>query len=125
MTKVKDLMTTDVRALSPDDTVKEAAEMMAALDIRLVPVAENGYLLGTLVDRELVLRSTAAGRDPRNQPVKAVMNRDSLCCREDQDVDEARALMEREGLRRLPVVGAGNRMTGILKRADLEEALAR
>ncbi len=119
MAKVKDVMRTEVQGIGPEATVKEAAERMAALEVVLLPVLENDYLLGTISAYDIVARSTAAGRDPRSQPVKTVMNRGALSCREDQEAGEAAALMSRELVRRLPVVTAENRVTGMLLRADV------
>ena len=44
--KVKDAMTSEVRMVSPAQTIRDAARLMAELDVGALPVAENDRLVG-------------------------------------------------------------------------------
>jgi len=43
-------MTRDVRLLNPDQTIREAASLMAEVDAGALPVGENDWLVGMLTD---------------------------------------------------------------------------
>ena len=47
-TPVRDIMTSRVISVSPEDDVEQAAKLMATEQIRRLPVAENGRLVGVL-----------------------------------------------------------------------------
>ena len=48
------LMSRDVTVISPDDDIEQAARMMEREEIRRLPVAENGRLVGVLSHGNLV-----------------------------------------------------------------------
>ena len=58
--KVADAMTADVQLCTPQDTLKDAAEAMAELDVGLLPVAQGDRLVGMISDRDIAIR--AVGR---------------------------------------------------------------
>src|SRR5207237_2604124 len=51
--KVCDAMTPDVQLCTPEDSLKDAAEAMAALNVGLLPVTENDRLVGMVSDRDI------------------------------------------------------------------------
>jgi CBS domain-containing protein len=62
--RVSDVMTSDVKIMSPDDTIKQAAMMMNEMDIGLLPVGENDRLVGMISDRDIALRGVCEGKGP-------------------------------------------------------------
>ena len=62
--KVKDAMTKDVRMTRPDQRIRDAALLMAELDIGVLPVEENDKLVGMITDRDIAVRAVAEGRGP-------------------------------------------------------------
>src|SRR5436190_7039254 len=54
--KVRDAMTTEVQLCTPDDTLRDAAEAMAALNCGLLPVTDNQRLVGMISDRDIAIR---------------------------------------------------------------------
>jgi CBS domain-containing protein len=58
-TPVKEIISSDVVALSPDDSVGEAVQAMRQRDVRRVPVVENGKPVGIVA-----LGDLAVDRDP-------------------------------------------------------------
>lgn len=115
--KIRELMTTDVRTISPNATIKDAANIMNTVDVGSVPVVDNNKLVGIVTDRDIVLRSVAKGQGP-NQKVCDVMTKDIKCISPDTEVHEAADLMAKRQIRRLPVVDNGN-LVGIVAIGDL------
>ena len=73
--KINELMTRDVRTVSPDETIERAAAVMAEIDAGILPVRENDQLVGMITDRDIVVRAVGAGRGPET-PVREVMSHD-------------------------------------------------
>jgi CBS domain-containing protein len=115
---VRDAMTPGVRAVSPAQSLTEAAEVMRGEDVGSVPVVEEGRLTGILTDRDIVTRAVAERRDPQTVKVDEIASRDVLTVEPEQDLDEALALMARHQVRRLPVVEDGQ-LVGMLAQADV------
>ena len=77
------------------------------------PVCNGDRLVGILTDRDLAVRAVADGRDPKSTTVEEIMTRQIACCFEDQDIEEAERVMEKNQIRRLPVLDHDNRIVGI------------
>ncbi len=117
--QVKDVMTRDVEVIHPNATVAEAAEKMQALDVGPLPVCDGDQLMGMITDRDITVRATAAGQDPRLARVQEVMTPDVLYGFADQDVREAAQIMEQHQIRRLVVLDHDKRLVGIVSLGDL------
>jgi CBS domain-containing protein len=116
--KVRDIMTREVRLLSPDQTIREAARLMAEVDAGALPVGENDRLVGMITDRDIVIRAVAQGR-PVDTKVAAVMSKEVLYCFDTDDLDEVSRSMGKAQVRRLPVINADKRLVGIISLGDL------
>ena len=137
---VRDLMTPDVLAARPDQSLGDVARLMIEKDVRAIPVVdEGGALMGMVTHRELLrylipdyIQKTKSGEfravtktqlqrgssDPRALPVKDVMARTVLCLSEDQTLSDVANLMNNKDVDRFPVVREGV-VVGFLTRADL------
>jgi CBS domain-containing protein len=116
---LKDVMTRDVEVVRPDATLQEAAGRMKALDVGVIPVCDGEHLMGMLTDRDITVRATAAGRDPRTTHVCDAMTPDVVYCFEDQDVTEAQRLMQERQIRRLLILTSDMRLAGVVSLGDL------
>jgi len=116
--KVRDAMTTEVQLCTPDDTLRDAAEAMAALDCGLLPVTDNERLVGMISDRDIAIRGVGMGRGPDGR-VGDVMTADVKYCFDDQDVEEVTANMGDIQVRRLPVLNRDKRLVGIIALGDI------
>ena len=117
--QVRDIMTPDVQVVAPEATVQEAASLMRGLDVGPLPVCDGERLVGMLTDRDIVVRSTAQGQDPKSTPVREVMTPEVIFCFEDQDVEEAAELMRQHQVRRLLVLTRKKNVAGIVSLGDL------
>lgn len=120
MNQVADVMTRDVRVVSPNDSIQRAAQYMDELNVGVVPVCDGAKLLGMVTDRDITVRGVAAGK-MANTPVTEVMSQHVRWCYEDQDIDEVMDEMRDAQIRRLPVVDQDKRLIGILSLGDLAD----
>lgn len=116
--RVDEAMTRDVRITNPDETIQEAARLMARLDAGILPVADHDRLIGMVTDRDIAIRAIAAGKGP-DAKVRDVMTLDVKYCFDDQDVDEVTRNMGDIQVRRLPVLDREKRLVGILSLGDI------
>ena len=116
--KVSDAMTPEVQLCTPDDTIKDAAQAMAALGVGLLPVTDNDRLVGMISDRDIAVRGIGMGRGPEAR-VGDVMTAEVKYCYEDQDLDEVCANMGDIQVRRLPVLNRSKRLVGIIALGDI------
>jgi CBS domain-containing protein len=116
--KIEDVMTHDVAVVNPDETIQQAARLMAELDIGAVPVADNERLVGMITDRDIVVRAVADGLGPDTQ-INNVMTPDVKYCFCDQEVSEVSDNMADIQIRRLPVVDRNKRLVGIVALGDI------
>jgi CBS domain-containing protein len=121
--KVKEAMHKGVKWCDPDTPVSEIARMMREQDVGAVPIGENDRLIGMVTDRDIVCRSCTEGRDPDMVKARDVMTSGIIYCLEDQEVSDALHLMEDKKVRRLPVLNAKKRMTGMLTMGDVAHAV--
>jgi len=119
---VADLMTTNPRTVSREDDVIAAARIMLEADVGSVPVAEDGYLVGIITDRDIALRVVAAERDPKTVRVEEIATPEPHYTSPDESLDDAYERMAIWRVRRLPVVD-GDRLVGMLAQADLVHEL--
>jgi CBS domain-containing protein len=112
-------MTPQVEVVRPDASLQEAAEMMMKLDVGPLPVCDGERLVGMLTDRDITVRGTAQGRDPKTTQVQEVMTPDVIYCFEDQDVEDAANLMEEHQIRRLVILNRDKKLVGIVSLGDL------
>lgn len=117
--QVRDVMTKNFETIHPHVVVRSAAELMSDLDVGILPVEEQGEIVGMVTDRDLIVRAIAVGGDPNVVTVNDVMTADAIYCHEDDDVREAAQLMAKNRIRRLLVNDERGRVTGILSLADL------
>ena len=116
---VSEVMTSKVCAIDADRPVAYAAKMMRDEDVGLAPIVEGDRLVGTLTDRDVVIRVVAEGRDPESTLVREVASTDLVTVDPQQDLDEALRLMAEHQVRRLPVVEEDGRLVGVVAQADI------
>jgi CBS domain-containing protein len=118
-TKVKDVMTTRPRSVTPDTPVSQVAELMEHEDVGSIPVVEGDRLVGLVTDRDIVVRAVARGKDPRGMPAREVSSQDLVTVEEEASLSDALQLMANHQVRRLPVVDDESRLIGVVSQADV------
>ena len=130
MTRVSEIMTSDITTIAADDSCHEAIARMVRHKIRHLPVVDcAGLLCGIVTDRDLrhqLFKPTvfrAVGTVPVEQLLSAtrvrdVMSSPVISIGPDTDVQEAARIMAEDRLGSLPVVERG-RITGIVTETDV------
>jgi CBS domain-containing protein len=120
MQTISQIMTRDVRSVSPDVSVRHAAQLMDQLNVGAIPVCDGPRLVGMLTDRDITVRATAAGMAPDSTRVGDVMSTDVRTCKASQSVDEVLGQMGAVKIRRIPVVDEDSHaMVGIVSLGDM------
>ena len=129
---VADLMTEDVRTVGPEDTLLDVYDVMSELNVRHVPVVDDGELVGLVSHRDLLKGALGDVGDmpvttQRNflatQPVDVAMMRGAESVGPDTSLQEAASLMLENKFGCLPVT-EGSRLVGILTEADFVRLVA-
>jgi signal-transduction protein with cAMP-binding, CBS, and nucleotidyltransferase domain len=96
----------------------DAASIMKTEDVGVLPVVDDGELLGLVTDRDLVLRVLAERRHPLELKVGDIATRVTVTVTPDTKLSDARELMQKNKIRRLPVM-KGEELVGILSLGDV------
>ena len=112
-----DIMTTDVKTASPDDTFTTVAKILHDNRISSVVITEGGGIAGIITERDLV-NVVAEGLDPAKTPVGDRMTTDLATVASRTDIAEAARLMAERRIRHLPVVEKDS-LAGVISIRDL------
>ncbi|WP_411036054.1 CBS domain-containing protein [Shinella sp. BYT-45] len=116
--KVSEVMTRNVRVANADETIQDAARIMAEIDAGVVPVGKDGKLVGMLTDRDIAIRAVAEGRGPDTK-VSDVMSAEVKYCFDDEALDEVCSNLGDQQIRRIPVLDRNKQLVGILSLGDV------
>lgn len=116
---IAECITHEPHCVSPEATLMEAAEDMKALNVGILPVCQDDELVGMVTDRDIAIRGVAEGCNPKTTTVGEVMSRVVIYCFDDQNVSQAAEMMERNRIRRLPILNRRQSLVGILSLGDL------
>ncbi|MFC3677293.1 CBS domain-containing protein [Ferrovibrio xuzhouensis] len=116
--RVSEVMTRDVRLISPDHSIQEAAGIMADIDAGALPVGQDDRLVGIITDRDIAIRGVGRGCDAATK-IGEVMSADIKYCFDDEDIGHVVKNMGDIQVRRLPVMNRSKRLVGILSLGDI------
>lgn len=118
--KAKQLMSTTVRTCSPLDTLALAAHKMWAADVGCLVVVDAEHKpVAMITDRDIAMAAYLRGAALHDVRVDDAMSKRLLACTPETPLSEIEALMQRAQIRRIPIVGAGEQLVGIVTLADL------
>ena len=143
--KASDIMVSDVITVGPDSTILDVAEILVNKRISGLPVIDaRGKLVGIVSEGDLLRRAESGTEHERSWWLKLLMGRETLAAEfvkeharrvrdvmirdvitisPDTPVTEVARLLERNRIKRVPVVEK-DRIVGIISRANLVQALA-
>ena len=103
--------------LAPGHTLAEADELMAKYRISGVPICKDGKLIGIITNRDMKFETDMS------QLVDNVMTRDNLVtAREGVTLEEAKEILRRHKIEKLPIVDDENHLKGLITIKDIEKA---
>lgn len=120
---VREAFTAKIESIQVQRPIQEAARRMRDAKVGLLVVLEGDRPIGVVTDRDLAVRAIAAELDPSVE-VRVVMTTPVDAVREDAPIEEAVAAMRRGWHRRLLVVDAEGRPTGVISADDVLGRLA-
>ena len=118
--KINECMSRDVCFVNPNCNVFDAARIMNENHIGCIPVCDDKKnVVGVITDRDIVLRTVAYNKDAKQTQVSEVMTTNVYTCKCEQEIREAQDIMEKNQIRRIPIVDSDLKMVGILTTGDL------
>ena len=117
--KVKEIMTVEPKTCALDTTLAAAANLMWEGDCGILPVVENGAVVGVVTDRDMYIALATRNTLASEVKVGDVARHTVLTCEPEDDVHAALTTMKRARVRRLPVVGFGGTVLGIVSMNDI------
>ncbi|HEX3801201.1 MAG TPA: CBS domain-containing protein [Solirubrobacteraceae bacterium] len=121
----REIMTSDAECVGESESVIDAAEKMARLDVGALPICgEDERLKGMLTDRDIVVKVLAEGKDPSDTKAGELAEGKPVTIGADDSAEEALRTMSEHKLRRLPVID-GHDLIGIVSQGDLAGELGR
>ncbi len=118
MPQVRDQMVSRVVTIEPGTGVVDAAKRMIQEEKGPLPIVEGERPVAIVTDRDIIAHVVAEGRDPTTMTVHDIASEDLVTIGPDQDIDEARRLMDQHELDRILVV-EDDRLVGIISEADI------
>ena len=139
--RVKDVMATEVVTVGPREGIKHAARKMVESGVSGLPVVDEGRLVGMITESDF-LEQEADKRDQRNHrlldavlgnrrhrslgdTVSEAMTPKPVTISPEARLAQAAHIMKHRKIKSLPVVDEGDRLTGIVSRADILQAFVR
>jgi CBS domain-containing protein len=120
----RDVMTPNAECIGENDTLLDAARMMADRGYGAMPICgEDNRLKGMLTDRDIVVKALAQGKDPASTRAGELGEGKPITIGADDPLEETLRTMARYKVRRLPVID-GHDLVGIVALADVARELS-
>jgi len=119
---VKEIMTKDPACCTADENLQEVARMMVDNDCGCIPVVEDTSSkkpVGTITDRDIIIRTVAEGKNPMEMSAGDVMSSHTKTVTPETSVEDCCNLMEDNQIRRVLVVDDNGGCCGIVAQADV------
>jgi CBS domain-containing protein len=119
--KISEIMTTNVECVDPETGIVDLARQMKTLDVGFLAVCENDRLIGTITDRDIVLRGVGSGRDINTSTARDVMSRGVYWCFEEDSVKDVSQRMREKEVRRMLILNKDKRLVGVVSIGDVSK----
>jgi predicted transcriptional regulator len=108
---VRDVMTTSVISVSPEESVDEAARLLTFHDVSGLPVCAGGKVVGVVSEADLIGKSGAT--------VGEVMTSPAVTVSESTGLEHVAEQLTQQRIRRVPVVNGQGALIGVVSRRDV------
>ena len=104
--------------LASDNTIEDALQLMSRYRISGVPITENGKLVGIITNRDIIFETNYTKK------IGEVMTKEQLItASEGTTLEEAKELLKKHKIEKLPLVDKDNNLTGLITIKDIEKAI--
>ncbi len=104
--------------VAPDNTVLDALHILAERNIGVVPVVEDGKLVGIFSERDYARRVILLGRTSKETQISQVMTENVVTVSPDDNIEDCMKIVVSKGFRHLPVV-EDEELVGVISANDL------
>lgn len=115
---VKDVMTTNIKAVGRNTNMQAVIDMMLEFDISSIVIVQNNRPVGIVTHKDILLNIVKTSLDPLAVPASQVMSTPVTTIDENTSLEEAAILMTQKGVKKLPVV-RDDKLVGIVTSMDL------
>jgi CBS domain-containing protein len=124
MATAKDIMHLGAECVPESETLDRAAQMMRDKQVGSLPICgTDNKLKGIITDRDIVVKCIASGRDPSQMTAGEMAQGKPVFVESSASEDEVLSLMEKNKIRRVPVL-ENHKIVGMISEADLAEHLS-
>lgn len=120
--QVKDVMTKDPACCTPDSKLSDVARMMVDQDCGSIPVVDSSdgkKLVGVVTDRDIVCRVVAKNKNPLELTAESCLSTPAVTVTPEASLEDCCERMEKNQVRRVPVVDQKGCCCGIVAQADV------
>ncbi len=107
------LIIRDVVTVSPDESVKDAINIMKERNIAGLPVIEKEKVVGIITERDVRFSKE------ENVKVKDLMTKNVIVGNEGISIDDALKIMHKHRIEKLPIVGGDGKLVGLITAKDI------
>jgi CBS domain-containing protein len=118
MPQVRDRMVASVVTIEPGTGVVDAAKRVIEQEKGPLPIVEGERPKAIVTDRDIIAHVVAEGRDPTKMTVDEIASQELVTIGPDEDLDQARRLIDQHELNRILVV-EDDRLVGVISEADI------
>ncbi len=120
--RCEELMKRQVESVHPDDSIQHAAEIMKEKGVGFLPVCdEQDRVLGTLTDRDIVIRCVAGGQSCADTTCEDVMTKEVVSCRPGDDIEDCEEHMASRRKSRMLICDADDKLVGVISLSDIAQ----
>lgn len=117
-----DFMKSDPQSVRETDSIRLAAEIMSVANVGFLPVIDGDRrVIGTITDRDIVVRGVALGAGPEDRMVADVMSRNVVACRPDDEMAVVEQFMAYYQVSRLVITNERDELVGVISLSDIAE----
>jgi CBS domain-containing protein len=115
---VKEIMTREVCTSGKSESLLNASRKMIRFGVGSVVVVEDHRPVGIVTEKDILVKVVAKNKVPSEVMLEDIMTHPILTIKPTTSLREAADLMQRRGIRRLPVVDGSN-LIGIVTDTDI------
>ena len=117
-----EFMKANPQSVLETDSLRQAAELMAAANIGFLPVCDSeGKVVGTITDRDIVVRGVALAADVESGTVADFMSRNVVSCRPEDELAIVEQFMAYYQVSRLVITDERDMLMGVISLSDIAE----